>query len=198
MKVLAPAAVAAILTTATAVAEPVPYEFDKTHTTISASWNHQGYSNQSLQFTNYTGTLLLDFDKPEKSTVEVEFSLDGGYWAGAPESDKFEKHLASADFFDIVNFPTAKFTATKIQMTGEDMGKMIGDLTIRDITKPVELDVRLNKRGDSRGRPKAGLSASGVIDRSQWGMGFAAPAVPNEIEISIETELLGPEAAKTE
>ena len=191
-------AIIAATALAPAMAEPAAYEFDTTHTTIRASWNHQGYSRQSLDFTKYTGILMLDFDKPENSKIEVDFALDGGIWAGAPESDRFETHLSSADFFDFAKFPTAKFKSTSIVKTGETTGKMTGDLTMRGQTHPVTLDVTLNKRGDSRGRPKAGLSAKGVIDRSQWGMGFAAPLIPNEIDLSIETELLGAAPAKAE
>ncbi|MEX0645733.1 MAG: YceI family protein [Parvularculaceae bacterium] len=176
-----------------ALAEPVPYEFNTTHTTIRASWNHWGFSRQSIDFTKYAGTLLLDFEKPTNSSVEVEFSLVDGYWVGAPDNDRFETHLASPDLFDIAAFPTAKFKATSFETEDGATGAMRGDLTIKGQTHPVLLDVRLNKRSEIGGRARAGFSASGVVDRSKWGLGYGAPDVPNEVSISIETELVGPE-----
>ncbi len=186
------AAAVAFVLPASAGAKPESYEFDKTHTTIRASWNHWGYSRQAIEFTNYSGTLKLDFDKPAKSTVEVEFNLANGYWVGAPESDRFENHLASPDLFDIAQFPTARFTATAFESEDGKTGVMRGKLTIKEQTHDVALNVRLNNRGAMGGKARAGFSATGTIDRSQWGLGFGSPAVSNEIDISIETELVGP------
>ncbi|MGH6831264.1 MAG: YceI family protein [Methylocella sp.] len=176
-----------------AAAKPQAYAFDKTHTTIRASWNHWGYSRQSLDFTKYDGTLLLDFDKPKKSKVEVIFSPADGFWAGAPDSDRFEKHLSSPDFFDIAKFPAATFKATSFDTADGVAGTMTGDLTIKDQTHPVTLNVKLNQKGEVGGKARAGFSATTTIDRTLWGMGYGAPGIPAEIDITIETELVGPE-----
>ena len=180
-----------------AMAEPEAYEFDKAHTAISATWNHHGYSEQSIYFTDYDGTLMLDMDAPENSSIELTFNLaDGGFWVGTPEDDKFEGHLASGDLFSLADFPTATFTSTSFETEDGETGTMTGDLTIKDTTHPVTLDVTLNKVGDAQGRKKAGFSASGTMMRSNWGMGYATPAVSDELELAIETELLGPEVAE--
>jgi polyisoprenoid-binding protein YceI len=65
--------------TSAASAEPAAYEFDKTHTAISASWTHLGYSQMSIYFTDYDGVLLLDFEEPSNSTVDVTFNIADGY-----------------------------------------------------------------------------------------------------------------------
>jgi polyisoprenoid-binding protein YceI len=176
-----------------AVAEPVAYEFDKTHTTIEASWDHQGFSRQSIIFTDYDGTLMLDMETPENSTIEVTFNLaDDGFWVGAPDNDRFEGHLASGDLFELETFPTAKFVATSFDTVDGETGTMTGDLTLKGETNPVTLDVTLNKAGEAKGTPKAGFSATGTMMRSDWGLGFAAPAISDELQLTIETELVVP------
>jgi polyisoprenoid-binding protein YceI len=186
----AAASLAAALMGSAALAEPAAYEFDRTHTTIKASWNHLGYSTQSLFFTDYEGTLLLDFEEPANSTVDVTFNLADGYWVGANQ-ERFEGHLASDDLFNIAEFPTARFVATGFETEDGETGTMTGDLTLLGVTRPVTLDVTLNQRAPHpfNGTPTAGFDATGVINRTEWGMGYAAPAVSEEIRIDISTEL---------
>ncbi|KAA5803909.1 polyisoprenoid-binding protein [Alkalicaulis satelles] len=176
--------------TADAFADPREYAFDKTHTTIRATWDHLGLSFQSLHFTDFDGVLLLDFDSPENSTVDVTFNLEGGYWVG-PDQGRFEAHLASDDLFHVAEHPTARFVGTRFETEDGETGLMTGDLTLLGQTHPVTLEVTLNQRGPHPmgGHEVAGFSATGVIQRSQWGMGFAVPAVSDDIRIDIETEL---------
>ncbi|MFN3834853.1 MAG: YceI family protein [Glycocaulis sp.] len=192
--VFAAASLAAFLTapmmTGAALAEPVAYEFDRTHTAIRASWDHLGMSRQSIYFTDYEGVLLLDLEEPENSTVDVTFNLAGGFWVG-PNQDGFEAHLNRDDMFHTDAFPTARFVGTSFQTEDGETGVMTGDLTIRGETHPVSLDVTLNFSGPHpfNQRPVAGFSATGTLQRSQWGLDVAVPFVSDEIEISIETEL---------
>ncbi|XBQ14876.1 MAG: YceI family protein [Oceanicaulis sp.] len=182
---------AAPVLTGAAFAEPAEYEFDKSHTTIRATWNHLGMSEQSIHFTDYDGVLLLDFEEPENSTVDITFNLPGGFWVGANQ-DRFIGHLNSGDLFNTEEYPTARFVATGFETEDGETGTMTGDLTLLGTTKPVTLDVTLNHLGDHpfrEGQQVAGLSASGTIIRSEWGLGYAAPAVSDEIDLSIETEL---------
>ncbi|MFC4725542.1 YceI family protein [Glycocaulis abyssi] len=192
--VFAAASLAAFLTApmlgATAFAEPVAYEFDRSHTAIRASWDHLGMSRQSIYFTDYEGVLLLDLEEPENSTVDVTFNLAGGFWVGANQGD-FEDHLEHSDLFHVEEFPTARFVATAFETEDGETGVMTGDLTLLGETRPVSLDVTLNFSGPHpmNQRQTAGFSASGTIIRSEWGLGYAAPFVSDEIALSIETEL---------
>lgn len=193
--VFAAASLAAFLTapmmTGAALAEPVAYEFDRTHTAIRATWDHLGMSRQSIYFTDYEGVLLLDLEEPANSTVDVTFNLSGGFWVG-PDQERFEAHLESDDLFDTAQFPTARFVATSFETEDGQTGTMTGDLTLLGETRPVTLNVTLNHAGGhpfNAERQVAGFSASTTIQRSQWGLGYAVPAVSDEIEISIETEL---------
>ncbi|WP_109259550.1 YceI family protein [Hyphobacterium indicum] len=186
MKFLTATAVAA-LAAAAAFADPVAYEFDRGHTEISASWDHQGLSRQSLQFTNYDGTLLLDFDNPENSTVDITFNLIDGLWAGA-HHDRFIRHLNSDEIFNTAEFPTARFVATGFETEDGVTGTMSGDLTIVGVTVPVTLDVTLN---DLREDGTAGFTATGTLVRSDWGptVGIYAGPVSDEVILTINTEL---------
>lgn len=186
MKFLTATAVAA-LTAAAAFADPVAYEFDRSHTAISASWMHQGLSRQSLQFTDYDGTLLLDFENPENSSVDITFSLIDGLWAGA-HHDRFIGHLNSAEIFNTAEFPTAHFVATGFETEDGVTGTMSGDLTIIGVAVPVSLDVTLN---DLREDGTAGFTATGTLVRSDWGQTISIYAGPvsDEVILTINTEL---------
>jgi polyisoprenoid-binding protein YceI len=171
-------------------AEPVEYAFDKTHTAISATWVHLGYSEQSIYFTDYDGVLLLDMEEPENSTVDVTFNLADGFWVGANQ-ERFEGHLNSGDLLNTEAFPTARFVATSFQTEDGETGTMTGDLTLLGETNPVTLNVTLRQAGPHpfNGNQTAGFSATGTILRSDWGVDYAVPAVSDELTISIETEL---------
>ena len=176
--------------TSAASADPAAYEFDKTHTTITATWNHLGYSEQAIHFTDYDGVLLLDFEEPANSTVDVTFNIAGGFWVGAGQ-ERFVTHLNSGQLFNTAEFPNARFVATSFETEDGETGTMTGDLTLLGQTHPVTLDVTLRQLAPHpfSGNEVAGFSASGEILRSEWGLGYAVPNVSDEIRIEIETEL---------
>lgn len=188
MKFLTATAIAAFAASA-ALADPTAYDFDRGHTEISASWIHQGLARFSMQLTDYDGTLLLDLETPENSTVDITFNLVDGMWVGA-HHDRFITHLNSDEIFNTAEFPTAHFVATGFETEDGETGTMTGDLTIVDVTVPVSLDVTLNGRNDARG--KLGFTATGTITRTDWGpgIGIYAGAVSDEVIITINTELV--------
>jgi polyisoprenoid-binding protein YceI len=175
------------LTFASALADPVEYAFDKAHTEISASWMHQGLSRQSLQFTDYDGTLMLDFETPANSTVDITFNLVDGLWAGA-HHDRFIRHLNSDEIFDTAQFPTARFIATGFETEDGQTGTMTGDLTIVGVTVPVTLYVTLNNLRDDG---EAGFTATATLTRSDWSDQIAIYAgyISDEVILTINTEL---------
>lgn len=183
------AAAALTAFTAPALAAPVEYEFDKSHTVVRASWLHQGMSTMSLELTNYDGTLMLDLEDPSNSAIDVTFTLADGMWAGANQ-DRFIGHLSSGDFFEVEVNPTVHFVATGFDSEDNQTGTMTGELTMNGQTHPVSLDVVMNGSGETRdGRTKHGFTATGTLLRSTWDMGFAVPYISDEIEIFISTEL---------
>ena len=177
---------------APAFAAPVTYKIDPTHTIVLAQWNHFGFSNPSASFGNVEGTLVYDAADVARSSVEVTLPLSGleGF------SAKFNEHLRSADFFDAAKFPKATFKSTKVEAAGEGKLKVTGDLTIKDITRPVVLDVTLNKAADHpmTKAPTIGFDATTTLSRTEFGVGNYAPAVSDEVELRITTEASVPKA----
>ena len=178
----------AVLAAATfnAAAAGVTYKLDPTHTNVIASWNHFGYSNPSANFSGVEGTLVYDAADVSKSSVQVTLPLSGlnGF------SDKFNTHLNSGDFFESAKFPAATFKSTKVVAAGAGKLKVTGNLTIKDITKPLVLEVRLNGRGEHpmRKLQAIGFDATGTVKRSDFGLGNYAPAVSDEVSLRITTE----------
>ena len=106
-------------------------------------------------------------------------------------------HLKSPDFLDVANYPVVRFQSTKVEQTSDDSGKLYGNLTIRDITKPVVLDVEYAGQAQSPwGTVSAGFSASTSINRKDWGLNWnqaletGGVLVGDKIQIEIELELV--------
>jgi polyisoprenoid-binding protein YceI len=186
-KLLLTAALVAASTSA--VAAGVTYKLDPNHTNVIASWNHLGYSTPSASFSGVDGTLVYDAADVTKSNVQVTLPLAGlnGF------SEKFNAHLNSGDFFDSAKFPAATFKSTKVEAAGDGKLKVTGELTIKDVTKPVVLDVTLNKSGEgNNGGAKIGFNATATIKRTDYGMGMAVPMVSDEVALRITTEANAP------
>ena len=180
-----------LLAFGTAHAASATYKLDANHTMVLASWDHFGYSHPVAYFGQADGTLVYDAQKPEAASVQVNLPL-AGLDALIPD---LTEHLRSADFFDAETYPNITFRSTKVETAGEGRLKVTGDLTIRDVTRPVVLDVALNKAGTGRnGQPKIGFDATASINRSEFGVGKFVPNVSDRIELRISTEALVPKA----
>ena len=169
------------------------YSLDPGHTQVRASWNHAGYSTQSLLFRQVGGDIKIDFDDPSKTSLNITIPV-AGIDTGV---DAFDKHLASGDFFEAETYPNATFVSTSVEKTGDATLKVTGDLTIKDTTKPVTLDVVVNDSGehplgqfiDYYKGEWVGVTATAVITRSDWGLGFGAPITSDEVDLFISAEL---------
>ncbi len=172
--------------TGAAFAAPVSYNLDPTHTNVLAQWSHFGFSHPFANFGDVEGTLVYDADNVAASRVEVTLPLSGL----EAFSSKLNDHLRSADFFDAAKYPTATFKSTRVEAAGEGRLKVTGDLTIKDQTKPVVLDVTLNKAADHPMMkvPAIGFDATTTILRSDFGVGAYAPNVGDEVTLRITTE----------
>ncbi|RMF35676.1 MAG: YceI family protein [Alphaproteobacteria bacterium] len=97
------------------------------------------------------------------------------------------------DMLNVRVFPTISFTSTEIVLTSAESARMTGSLTIRDVTLPVSFDIRLNARGVtaiSHGKEVFGFTATTVIDRVAFGIGFAAPAVSGRVPVRVDIEIM--------
>lgn len=187
------AAVALSLLAAPAFAAPVAYEIDPGHTMVLASWSHFGFSNPTINFGEAKGTITYDKAKPAASKVEVTLPLTGL----SALADEFYEHLTSADWFDAAKHPTATFKSTAVQAVGEGKLKVTGNLTVKGVTKPVVLDVTLNKQGlqPMAKREAIGFDATTTLKRSDFGLGKYVPNVSDEVKIRITTEAIVAKAA---
>lgn len=180
------AALAAL--TATAFAEPVAYDFDKSHANLSFTYNHLGYSTTDGRFGEWNGSLLIDQATPSNSSVAFEIDIDSldTFWADR------DTHLKSPDFFDAAKYPKAVFKSSKVEKVGEQQLEVTGDLTIRDITKPVTLNVTVTALGDHpmAKKPAAGFAVSTVLKRSDFGMDKYVPYVGDEVTVTFHAETL--------
>src|SRR3546814_10524346 len=185
-------ATALSLFAASAFAAPVTYKLDPNHTMVVAQWNHFGFSNPYANFGDADGTLVYDADDVSASSVEVTLPLTGM----DSFSDDFDEHLRSADFFDALKFPAATFKSTKVEAAGEGKLKVTGDLTIKDITRPVVLDVTLNKAADhpKTKRPAIGFDATATIKRSDFDVAMYVSNAGDEVKLRIPTEAHAPAA----
>jgi polyisoprenoid-binding protein YceI len=165
------------------------YTIDPTHTQVEFTYSHFGFSNITGRFDTVESEFLFDPQDPTRSSVKVTIpmaSLSTGV-------EKLDTHLLSADFFDAENYPTATFTSTGVTAAGEGRLQVAGDLSIHGVTRPVVLDVTINRIGEHpmAKTPAAGFDARTTIKRSDFGVGNYAPAVSDEvvIEITVESRL---------
>ncbi|NJM36210.1 MAG: polyisoprenoid-binding protein [Rhodomicrobium sp.] len=186
------AAAACVVTIALAFTSAPPaaaqlYKFDPAHTEIRFTWSHFGLSNMSGMILGYDGELKFDEANPENSALTIT-AKTASIWTHV---DKLTEHLKAEDFFNAAKFPEISFKTTKIERTGEKTGRITGDLTIKGVTKPVTFDAQLNFKGTHpfSQKPSLGFSARTIVKRTEFDLGKYAPAVSDEIEITVETEL---------
>lgn len=179
-----------------AAAAPLTYKIDANHTDVVASWSHFGFSNPIAHFGQVDGSITYDPAKPSSSSVEVTIPLAGLNSHVAA----FDEHLRSEDFFDAAKYPAITFKSTQVEAAGDKKLKVSGDLTVHGVTKPVVLDVTINKVGEQplAKRAAAGFDASTTIKRSDFGIAKYVPNVSDEVTIHITTEAIvpKPDAAK--
>ncbi|GGB42242.1 polyisoprenoid-binding protein [Roseibium aquae] len=185
---LAASAFALSLLTGTAFADPVAYEFDKSHSNLSFTYDHLGYSITDGRFGAWEAQLLIDKETPANSSINFTIDVDSldTFWA------ERDAHLKSADFFDVAQYPQATFASTSVEQVGENQLAVAGDLTIKGITKPATLDVIVTAMGEHpmAKKPAAGFKVTTTIKRSDYGMDLYVPYVGDEITITFHAETL--------
>ncbi len=182
-------ALAAVLSAAIPFAASAePYTLDKSHAHVKFEVGHLGFSTTHGQFRKFDAD--IDFDAGNVEATKVTFTIDASsvdtLW------DARDKHIRGADFLDVANHPEITFVSTAVAPTGTDTADITGDLTIRGVTQPITLQAKLNKLGPSPFNPKqtvAGFTVTGEIDRTSFGINYAAPAVSAIMPIRIDLEM---------
>lgn len=185
LKTLAATLLAAGLA-APAFAAPQPVEIDLSHTRVWFYVNHLGFSDMYGDFTKFDIDLKLDTENLANSSVNA--SIDTS--TVDMRHDGLNRHLKNADFFNVEQHPQMRFETTSVTAAGEGKLAVAGNLTLVGVTRPVTLDVTVNKIGEHpmSGKPWVGFNASATIKRSDFGMSYGVPAVGDEIRISIGLE----------
>jgi polyisoprenoid-binding protein YceI len=173
------------------------WQIDKAHSDIFFTVRHMVITKVRGRFLKWEGTLVLDEQDWSKSRVEV--SIDA---ASINTSDeKRDGHLKSADFLDAEKFPKLTFKSTKVEKASGDKLKVTGDLTIRDVTKSVTLDVEvLGKAKDPWGNNKIAFNGKVAIQREEFGAKWnqaletGGLLVGKEVDIDLELQAIAPKA----
>ncbi len=183
--ILATALTGGVMTAA--VAAPVTYTVDPTHSAARFSYSHLGLSTQTSRFNTTSGTIVFD---AQAKTGQVDVTIDTR--SVNTGINVFNDHIQGKDFLDTATYPTATFKSTKINFEGDKPTTVDGDLTIKGITKPVTLklihftaiDHPMNKK------PVLGADALVRIKRSEFNAGKYAPATSDEVTLTLSVEAL--------
>ncbi|MBY0463501.1 MAG: YceI family protein [Burkholderiales bacterium] len=178
---------AALLSVGLAHAEPVSYGIDPTHTFSRFSYVHMGLSTQLSRFNKTTGTVTLD-KAAKTGAVDVVIDMKSVDTGAAV----FNGHIQGEDFLDTAKFPTATFKSTKVVFEGDKPTAVEGNLTIKGVTKPVTLKLThfVNTEHPMMKKDAIGADASVVIKRTEFNAGKYAPAVGDDVTITVSLEAL--------
>ena len=164
------------------------YAIDPENTYLTFYYLHQGYSYPLLRATDIAGELEYDADNLENSSVIVSIATN----SIRSNLDHFDDELASRKFFNADRYPHITFRSERYEAVGENQGIVHGQVTIRGITQPLELGVKLNAAliHPILETPVVGFSATGALSRSDFGLDRNVPVVSDTVEFRIETEFM--------
>ena len=170
-----------------AIAAPVTYGVDGSHTYPRFSYSHFGYSTQLSSFKNTSGKVVFDAEAKTGSvdiTIDMK-SVNTGF-------DDFNGHIQGEDFLDTAKFPTATFKSTKVTFEGDKPKSIDGVLTIKGVSKPVTLTVTSFQAmpHPMLKKPALGANAFTTIKRSEFNAGKYAPYVGDEVRIDSALEAI--------
>ncbi len=176
------------------------WKIDPAHSEINFSIRHMMISNVRGRFEQFTGTVDFNEENPAASRVSVQIDA-ASINTREPNRDG---HLRSPDFFNVEKYPYLTFVSKKIDVVDSEHGRITGDLTIRDITRPVVLNVEYSGQAKSPwGTTSAGFSAQTVINRKDWDLTWnksletGGMLVGDEIKVDIELEIVKQPEAET-
>ncbi|MCP1146516.1 YceI family protein [Lysinibacillus endophyticus] len=165
---------------------------DQSHSQVGFEVKHMMVSKVKGDFGSYTADIDAE-DLADLTTAQISFSFDVA--SINTRSEDRDNHLKSADFFDVEKYPTITFKSTNIEKSGDDY-KVTGDLTIKDVTKPVTFDVEYGGKGKNPwGVEVYGFEAETKINREEFGLTWNAALetggvlVGKDIKIKVELEV---------
>lgn len=174
-------------------AAPESYKIDPVHSTIGFKIRHL-VGKVTGRFEDVSGTIKIDFEHPENSSVEAAIQVGSIDTANA----KRDSHLKSADFFNAAEYSTMTFKSKKVNVLDKETADVTGDLAIHGVTKEVTLHVHfLGKAKGMGGTPQTGWEAVTKINRADFGLkwnkiveGISMIGDDVEINLQIESDLV--------
>lgn len=168
------------------------WSFDSAHSKVGFSVTHLVISEVEGSFKSFEGDVTSTND--DFTDAKVNFTIDVN--SINTENESRDKHLKAEDFFDAAKFPKIQFNSTSFKKVKGNKYKLVGNLTMKDVTKEVELDVKYNGTiKDPWGNTKAGFKITGDLNRFDYNLKFNAlmeaggAVVGEDVEITINTEL---------
>ncbi len=169
------------------------WSFDKAHSKVQFKVTHMVISEVTGQFKNYDGT--VEATKEDFTDAKINFTIDVN--SIDTDNEQRDNHLKSDDFFNAEKYPKITFISKSFKKVGNNKFKLTGDLTIRDITKQVDLDVIYNGTvKDPWGNIRAGFKVTGRVNRFDFGLKWNAllelggAVVDKDVDIIIDVELI--------
>ncbi|MEU6115089.1 YceI family protein [Streptomyces sp. NPDC047117] len=159
---------------------------DPAHSRIGFSVRHAMVTTVRGAFTEFESRLYFDGTDPARSKAQIALataSVDTGV-------EQRDDHLMGRDFLDAANFPRMTFKSTAVRIVGKDVYRMDGDLTIRDVTRPVVLELTyIGQVTDPFGYQRAGFDGTTTINRSDWGLTYSAKLAEGGAMVSEKVRL---------
>ena len=184
--------IAAFVLTVSAIAQVDTWQIDPNHSAAQFAVRHMGLSTVRGSFGKTTGAVQYDAADPSKTAIDVTIDATSIDTRVEPR----DKDLRGPNFFDVEKFPTITFKSKKAESVGKGKLKITGDLTIKGVTKEVVLAVEgpNGPTKDPRGNQHMGASATTQISRKDFGVSGSPGGVGDDVQITIDVELLKPAA----
>ena len=163
---------------------------DKAHTNVKFSVSHLVISDVEGNFKSFDGTLVAS--KPDFTDAKINFTIDVA--SVSTDNENRDNHLKSPDFFDVAKYPKMTFVSTSFVSLGNNKYTLVGNLTIKDVTKPVTFEVTYGGTAIAMGGTHAGFKATAKIDRYdynlKWNMATEAggAVVGKEVDITVNLD----------
>lgn len=175
-----------------AAAAPESYTFDPYHTYPYFEIEHFDISTVRGMFRKSTGKFVID-RATKAASVEISIetaSIDTGDNDKGSRPRARDEHLRNADFFNVTEFPRMTFKSTAVKLNGENPTEVSGNLTLLGVTRPVTLKVDrwVCRDHPMSKKPMCGGNASGTLKRSEFGMKYGIPAIPDALKLFFAIE----------
>ena len=171
----------------------VKYELDPAHTNVGFTAKHLAVSTVHGQFNRWEG----QFEGPDDSLTGVRGTLRVEVASLSTRNDQRDTHLRSADFFDAEKYPYITYKLTSIEPVDDENFRVHGELTVKDITKPLVLEATIEGRlPDPFGaKERVGISARGQLNRMDFGLNWdglagSVPFASHQIKLAIDAEIV--------